>query len=71
MAANTVTDVLSVPADIEATGDTPGSVSRFHLRVPDSYQRKAGPVLKGFYIHMKALEEQYRDDIKVITIMEA
>ncbi len=59
MTANTLTEVLALsPEMTEKDGF-------FRLTVSDEEAQKASDVLQGFFLHIKALSEQYPDFIQV------
>ena len=60
LTANTITDVIGVPADICVED---GFLS---LKIPAADADSCGVLLKGFRLHMAALKEQYPTNIKLI-----
>ena len=63
MAANTVTDVIGLEADAAATD------GYLRLEIKDSPQ-PAQDILNGLEVHLRELEKQYPENIKVINTEE-
>lgn len=61
LTVNTLTDVLHINADIDVfdNGRMTLNISKNDLEVSQS-------LLSGFYLHMKALEQQYKDNINIV-----
>ncbi len=57
LTANTVTDVMRVPAEASVSGDA------MVLRVPEKDASACGALLRGFRLHMLALQKQYPENI--------
>ncbi len=60
MTANTITDVLFIDADIDLNDD-----GFFKFIV--SPCKEAQPILKGFEMHLRALSQDYPENIKVTS----
>lgn len=63
MVANTITDVIKAKAEVQVSDGK----MRFKLLLKSEESQN---VLKGFYIHVKALSEQYPKNIKITFITE-
>lgn len=59
MAANTITDVLKINANV-TDGD-----GILELRLPQNEAEKADAVMQGLLLHLNALKEQYSKYIKL------
>ena len=57
MVANTLTDVIGVPADIQVRD------GYMKLTVAAKDSRRIADIMKGFEIHAKALAEEYAENI--------
>ena len=57
MTANTVTDVIHVPAEASVSGGA------MVLRIPEKDAAACGALLRGFRLHMSALQKQYPENI--------
>ena len=62
-AANTITDVMEVPARVAVSEDD--EHPSFTLIVSDNDAARCRDILKGFELHIKSLAEQCPDYIKV------
>ena len=60
MTANTITDILFIDADISLNDD---GFFKFVI----SPCKEAQPVLRGFELHLKALSQDYPENIKVTS----
>lgn len=59
LTANTITDVIGIPADISVQD------GMMLLKVPLKDAASCGILLKGFHLHMAALKEQYPKNIEL------
>lgn len=59
MAANTITEVLKINANVT------GGDGILELRLPQNEAEKAGAVMQGLLLHLNALQEQYSKYIKL------
>ncbi|HEX3017733.1 MAG TPA: ribosomal-processing cysteine protease Prp [Caproicibacter sp.] len=59
MAANTITDVIGVPAEISVEDGL------MLLKIPAEAADSCGALLQGFRLHMAALKEQYPKNIEL------
>ncbi len=60
MAVNTVTEVLHIEAEVHAEDGF------MFLKIPESSVASCAAILKGFRLHMAALQEQYPKNIHLI-----
>ena len=60
MAANTVTDVIGVPAEVSAESGT-----MILMLSDEKSAASCSELLRGFRLHMAALQEQYPENIKL------
>lgn len=63
LTVNTLTDVLYVNADVDVFDD-----GRITLKISKNDLKASRSLLRGFYLHMKALEQQYKDNINVVYV---
>ena len=59
MAANTITDVLDMDADVFV------SEGRMHLLVDESSADRCRDILLGLMLHLSSLQEQYTENINI------
>ncbi len=59
MTANTITDILSLDADISVDD------GYLMMRLSSQDAMKAQDILRGFELHMNELSQQYQNNIKV------
>ena len=60
MAANTITEILHLDADVDMNEDG-------FLKLTADIHKDAQPVLRGLELHLKALSQEYPKNIKVTS----
>ena len=61
MVANTITEVLNIPAEVKVDEKR----GKFHLLVPEDRAYACRDIFLGLKIHLLSLEEQYNKNIQV------
>ena len=60
LVANTITDVMNVQAEVSA------AEGLMTFRVPEQHAVACGSLLRGFRLHLLALQQQYPENITLI-----
>lgn len=68
LTANTLTDVMNIPAEIVITEGEAPEGNRLTVRVPAEHLERSNCILEGFYLHMTDLAEQYAKEITIDTM---
>lgn len=63
MVANTLTDVVNVPVNIEIGNS---GYMKVMMNTKDDISQSVSDILKGFEVHIKSLADEYPNNLKVI-----